>query len=55
VMISCLRRDIPTITKQLQLKVISVDYCDFVVWKEDDIILQRILLDSDCIANATFR
>jgi len=40
---------------QLQLKMSSADYCDFVVWREDNIILQRILLDSECITNALDR
>ena len=37
---------------QLQIKLNNADYCDFVVWKADTVIMQRIFPDSDCIAAA---
>ena len=40
---------------QLQMKLSNADYCDFLVWREDSIIIQRISLDRDCISAALDR
>ena len=37
---------------QLQMKLYGADYCDFVVWREDNIIRQRIPFDINFISNA---
>ena len=37
---------------QLQIKLNDADYCDFVVWREDGIMVQRIFLNHDCISAA---
>ena len=40
---------------QLQIKLSDADYCDYVVWREDSIIVQRIFLDHDCVSAALNR
>ena len=37
---------------QLQMKLCHGDYCDFVVWREDNLIRQRITFDSRFISKA---
>ena len=37
---------------QAQLKFCCADYCDFVVWREGELMVQRIYLDETFIADA---
>ena len=37
---------------QAQIKLCSVEYCDFVVWREEELFVQRILPDTDLIMDA---
>ena len=37
---------------QLQMKICQVEYCDFVVWKEVDMFVQRIPVDVEFIDDA---
>ena len=37
---------------QLQMKICQVQYCDFVVWKEEDMFVQRIPIDMEFIDDA---
>ena len=34
---------------QAQIKLCSVEYCDFVVWREEELVIQRILPDVNFI------
>ena len=40
---------------QLQMKMCQVDYADFVVWKEEDLFVQRIKIDKEFIDDAMER
>ena len=37
---------------QAQIKLCSVEYCDFVVWREEELVIQRIVRDNDFIMDA---
>ena len=37
---------------QVQIKLCSVEYCDLVVWREEETVIQRILPDADFIMDA---
>ena len=37
---------------QLQIKICQVDYCDFVVWREDNIFVQSISINLEFIDDA---
>lgn len=37
---------------QLQMKMCQAQYCDFVVWKESDMFVQRVSIDMEFIDNA---
>ena len=40
---------------QLQMKICQVDYADFVVWKEEDLFVQRITIEKEFIDDAMKR
>jgi len=40
---------------QLQMKICEVDYVDFVVWKEEDLFIQRITIEKEFIDDAMDR
>ena len=49
-----LKRDHPYYYQVLlQMKICDVGFCDFVVWKEDELIVLRISKDEEFIRNAT--
>ena len=37
---------------QLQMKICEVEYCDFVVWGDESVFYERILIDTEFIDNA---
>ena len=37
---------------QAQIKLCCIDYCDFVVWREEELFVQEILPDTDFIMDA---
>ena len=37
---------------QAQIKFCNVTYCDFVVWQENELVVQRIFLDEEFISTA---